>query len=215
MKAAIFDMDGLLFDTERLYVEGWKKAADEFGVEYQPEFSAEVQGTSGEMMLDVIRKHYPGINVAAFRNYVLDYVEEITKDRVPMKPGVENFLIYCKQQGWKLGIGSNTSIDRVMAKLETSGIAGYFDVVVGGQEVRYGKPDPDIYLLTAQKLGENPKDCYVFDDNVYGVEAGISAGCVTVMIPDLSKPTKEIEEKAAGIYDSLMAVKDAIEAGEI
>ena len=99
--------------------------------------------------------------------------------------------------------------------LELAGIAQYFDVVVSGQEVVYGKPEPDIFLLAAERLGLSPMDCYVFEDGINGVKAGLAAGCTTIMIPDLTPPTEELKHACAGIYSSLLEAKDAMLQHEI
>ena len=91
----------------------------------------------------------------------------------------------------------------------------YFDVVVSGFEVACGKPAPDVFLHAAEKLGLDPKDCYVFEDSISGVQAGFAAGCATVMIPDISQPTEELRKMYVGVYTSLLDAMEEIKAGKI
>ena len=88
----------------------------------------------------------------------------------------------------------------------------YFDAVVSGEDVTHGKPAPDIFLLAANRLGCNPADCYVFEDGINGVRAGLAAGCTTIMVPDTVLPTDEVRAACAGVFASLDEAREAIAA---
>ena len=120
-------------------------------------------------------------------------------------------LEYLKQHAVRMAVASSAPMELIKSNLRLAGIADYFDAVVSGEQVEHGKPFPDIFLLAAQKLNLQAQDCYVFEDGINGVRAGIQAGCSTIMVPDLVPPTKELYEQCTGIYPSLHAVLHALQ----
>lgn len=214
-KGAIFDMDGLLFDTERLYRDSWMIRAAELGLDPDPEFPKAVCGSSGELMLDIIRQYYPDINPEVLRDACIDRVNECLKADVPEKPGIHEMLSFMKENGVRIAVASSSPMETIQSNLERTGILSFFDVITSGQEVEKGKPEPDIFLLAAKRLELEPEDCYVFEDGSNGIHAGAAAGCTTVMIPDLTEPNEELRSLTTGVYDSLLEAKEAIKRGEI
>lgn len=210
-KGAIFDMDGLLFDTERLFQDGWVEMAKRFGQTPHPDFSAAVAGTSGAGMCEVIHRYYPEVDACAFRAGCISYAEDVLSKGIPEKPGMRDILKFFRDNGVKIAIASGSVQEMVLSNLQRAGIQAYFDAVISADEVVRGKPAPDIFLLAAQRLGCAPEDCYVFEDGINGARAGIAAGCATVMIPDLYTPTEDLRTGCAGIYPSLHAAQKAIE----
>lgn len=211
-KGAIFDMDGLLFDTERLFAEGWGEMAKQFGQVPQPDFPRAVAGTSGAGMLEVIHRYYPEVDALAFRDGCIAYTEGILRKGIPERPGMREILSFFRNQGTKIAVASSSGREMILDNLCKSGIEAYFDAVISGDQVTRGKPEPDIFLLAAQRLGCAPEDCYVFEDGINGVRAGIAAGCTTIMIPDLYLPTDDLRTGCAGIYPSLFEAMQAIAA---
>ena len=134
---------------------------------------------------------------------------------MPEKPGIHEMLSFMKENGVRIAVASSSPMETIQSNLERTGILSFFDVITSGQEVEKGKPEPDIFLLAAQRLELEPEDCYVFEDGSNGIHAGAAAGCATVMIPDLTEPNEELKNLTAGIYDSLMEAKEAIIRGEI
>ena len=203
IRGAIFDMDGLLLDSECIWQKGWYEIAGEMGISLPDTFTSEVCGTSGPQMETVIRRSYrvddPRPIMASCQERVYRYEEE----GVPLKPGAEEILSGMKSSGLLLAVGSSSPIEMIRKNLEKAGILTYFDVLTSGREAAHPKPAPDIFLLAAKKLGLSPEECYVFEDSPSGVEAGCRAGCVTVMIPDMVKPTDEVRARCSGIYPSL------------
>lgn len=215
LKGAIFDMDGLMFDTERIYRESWKILAGEFGQTHNPEFPAAVAGTSGETMRKVVHKYYPDLDPEIFINACYKKVSDVTSAEIPIKPGLGKILKLFKKSGIRMAVASSSQLPVIERNLKTSGVAQYFDVVVSGinPDIRAGKPAPDIFLYAAMQLGIDPQDCYVFEDSLNGIRAGHAAGATAVMIPDTMEPTEEIR-RICRIYSDLVAAADAIEAGE-
>lgn len=211
-KGAIFDMDGLLFDTERLFRDSWVEMAKRFGQVPQPDFPAAVAGTSGAGMREVIRQYYPSVDPFAFQEGCVSHTADVLKEGIPEKAGMRKILDFFRAQGVKLAVASSSGREMILSNLQRANIAAYFDAVVSGEDVSRGKPEPDIFLLAAQRLGCTPESCYVFEDGINGVRAGIAAGCATVMIPDLFEPTEDILNSCAGIYPDLRAAQKAIES---
>ena len=209
-KGAIFDMDGLLTDTERWYAASWKETAKAFGQEWVPDFDKFVAGTSGAGMLAVIGKHFPAVDAQAFKEHCVQQAYRLGEENLREMPGASDIVRFFRERGVKTAIASSSPGDVIQRYLRKLGLEESFDAVVNGFEVAHGKPAPDIFLLAAERIGIPPEDCYVFEDGVNGCLAGIAAGCATVMIPDLFQPTEELRQKCAGIFESLTAAKEAV-----
>lgn len=211
-RGAIFDMDGLLLDTERLYQESWVEMARAFGQLPDPAFPSAVSGTSGEGMREVIRRYYPAVDPYAFQAGCLAWVEAILDKQSPLvKPGAGELLEYLSARGVNIAAASSSGRDRILSNLRATGLERFFDAVVSGQQVERGKPEPDIFLLTAKEIGCPPEDCYVFEDSLNGVRAGMAAGCVTVMVPDLVPPPEGL--MVSRVCASLHEARELIEKG--
>ncbi|MGM9617608.1 HAD family hydrolase [Butyricicoccus sp.] len=213
-KGAIFDMDGLLFDTERIYRDIWSSPCP-FVEKINPQVAEAVCGTSGAHLIEILFSYYPGVQAQAYVDWALDSVDALLQKEVPQMPGCEEILSFLKGNNVKIAVASSSRKELIERNLQITGLRDYFDVIVSGQEVVYGKPEPDIFLLAAQKLGLPPFDCYVFEDGINGARAGIAAGCATVMIPDLTQPTAELKQRCTGIYPSLLAAVQAMEQGKL
>ena len=214
-KAAIFDMDGLMFDTERIWKNSWNAIVPKYGYEPVPAFPKEVCGTSGEHTLEVIRKHYPGIDAVAYRADVRAAVAAATKDSVPEKEGLHELVDFFRANGVKIAVASSSQQSKIEHLLKLAGLYDKFDYIISGESLTRGKPAPDIFLMAASNIGVDPKDCYVLEDGLNGLRAGIAAGCATIMVVDLTEPNDFVRENCVGIYNSLLEVRDAISAGNI
>lgn len=215
LKGAIFDMDGLMFDTEQIWQKNWKAIADEMGITLDPAFSRSISGTSGRLMDEVIEKFY---HVEDGHPIALDCVHRVHEDLakfVPEKKGIHEILEYFKENGVVIAVASSSSEEMIRRNLKNTGTEKYIDAVVSGQNVAHGKPAPDVFLKAAEEIHMDPKDCYVFEDAFSGVRAGHAAGSRTVMIPDMNQPDDEIRALAAGVYESLLDVVEALKKGEI
>ena len=214
-QGAIFDMDGLLFDTERMYRDSWKQSAQQFGLVHNPDFPRAVCGSSGAHMREIILQYYPQVDAKAFADDCILRVERELETHVPEKTGVRDILQYFKQHGVRVAVASSSKRATVLHNLKQADILSYFDAVVSGDQVTHGKPAPDIFLLAAQQIGCEPENCYVFEDGINGIRAGAAAGCMTIMIPDLTPPNAQLEQLCAGIYPSLSDAMNAIAGNEI
>lgn len=214
-KGAIFDMDGLLFNTELVFNTSWHEVANSHGLSIHEEMLDELRGTNGMIMNTIINSYIPNADAEKLVQEVFAFAKKALEQSVPMKEGVIEILPYFKDNNVKLALASSAPLDLILNNLKKSNTDIYFDVIVSGQQVINGKPEPDIFISAADKLMLNPSDCYVFEDGFHGVEAAVRAGCSTIMVPDLLVPTKKQYEVCCGIYTSLRDVLAAIKEGQI
>lgn len=192
IKGAIFDMDGLLFDTERVYQQTWREIAGEMGVKLDGGFVKDISGTNGQRMRRVIEQYYHVSDGTAIIEECMGRMREKLSVHVPVKKGVHEILDFFQKKGIRLAVASSSDPGQIESNLETAGIRGYFSAVVSGTQVRRGKPEPDIFLYAAERIGCEPGGCFVFEDSENGIKAGYAAGCITVMVPDLMEASPAI-----------------------
>ena len=160
---AIFDMDGTLFDTEKLYRLAWLDVAAEFGEEKNYDLPTAISGSNlGEQSYQVIRRFYPNIDAEAYLARVLVEVRAASEKNLELMAGVEEILNFFKSTGVKMAVASGSPRSAIEKNLLRTGIREYFRIVVGGDEILNGKPAPDIFLLAAEQLNLSPAECYVF-----------------------------------------------------
>ena len=210
MTGAIFDMDGLLIDSERIFQRIWRELAAEAGVILDDTFAEAMCGSSGKVTEAVLRRYVPGVDPQALIAECYRRVIEVEKKYIPLKPGTVEILEGMKRCGFRTALASSSPLDMIERNLEITDLAAFFDELISGTEVRHGKPEPDIFLLAAGRLGLPARDCYVFEDSVNGIRAGIAAGCMAVMVPDLVQPTPEVRALCHGVYPDLSAAWRAI-----
>lgn len=215
MKAgAIFDMDGLLFDTELIYNDEWYHIATKYGLNLQQDMLNELRGTSGVLMNHIVNAYWPDVDAAKLTEELFENARNTMKQYVPVKSGVYEILTYFHKNHVRMAVASSAPLALIQNNLQLAEITKYFDVIVSGEEVKHGKPAPDIFLLALQRLHLAAEDCYVFEDGIHGAYAGIQAGCSTIMVPDLLPPTDELCKLCTGIYYSLHDVMQAIKNKE-
>ena len=212
LKGAIFDMDGLMFDTEQIWQKNWNKTAEEMGITLPEEFKFNICGTSGRLMNSVIEKYYGVADGAPIAAKVKQMVHDDLVDFTPEKPGIHEILEFFRQKGVRMAVASSSTEEVIRRNLQNTNTSHYIEAIVSGAGMKNGKPAPDIFLKAADMLGIDPKECYVFEDAFNVVTAGYNAGCRTIMVPDMSQPTDEIRTMATGgVYESLLAAKEALE----
>ena len=194
-KGAIFDQDGLLFDTEAIFQSSWVAAGREMGVDVPEAYTHAVCGLGRGRLPEMVRRHMPSLDPETYIARALAIAFERQMSSVPaFKPGVPEILAFFREKGVKMAVASSSTRDVVGHNLGSSGIRDYFDAVVTGEEVTQGKPAPDIFLLAAERLGLPPSACTVYEDALTGIRAAHAAGCRPAMIPDRLPPTPEIRE---------------------
>jgi HAD superfamily hydrolase (TIGR01509 family) len=210
IKAVIFDMDGTLFDTERVYHVSWLAARDALGLPHD-RFDAALKACTGRNFADacVLFDEVLG-DLITFERFVEVrrpfYDAEIERrGGLPKKPGLHEIFDYLKGNGYKIALATSTRREKVSEHLGEAGIADVFDVIVSGDMVENGKPDPEVYLKAAAMLGLEPEECMGVEDSFVGVRSIHGAGMFTVMVPDMHEPTPEIaamlDAKCATLLD--------------
>jgi len=211
----IFDMDGVIFDSEQFVIDIWNIVAEKKNLEGMEEACRECIGTNYDMtrkiMVERYGEAYDEYRVLA-REIQADY---LAKNGMPQKPGVKELLQFLTNQGVKLAIASSTKVDVVKSELADAGFLDYFQVVIGGDMVSKSKPEPDIFLKACEELGCIPSETYVIEDSYNGVRAASRAGMMPIMVPDILQPNEEMRELAKEILPSLMAVKKYFESNKI
>ena len=213
---AIFDMDGTLFDTEKLYRKAWLSVAPEFGEEPNYDLPIAACGTNmGEESVRVVERFYPNIDCKRYVERVLELVEASREQGLELMTGVEEILNFFRDAGVRMAVASSAPVALIEDNLSKKNLRGYFEVLVGGDMVAQGKPAPDIFLLAAAKLNLAPADCYIFEDSFNGIRAAHSAGGAAIMIPDTMQPTDEIKNLCAGVFVNLSTAQQAIAGGQL
>ena len=208
MKAVIFDMDGVIFDSERATYLCWKKVAEDHGLERMDEVYRRCIGVTLEVTrqicLDAYGEDFPYEQFAKEASEL--YHERYDGGRLPIKEGVREILSYLKGNGIPIAIASSTRQKRVTTQLDEAGLLSYFDAVVGGESVSRSKPAPDIFLFAAERLGIAPEDFVVIEDSFNGIRAAHAAGMQPVMVPDMLQPDEEITGMCVAVRKTLTEV---------
>ena len=214
MRGAIFDMDGLLLDSEKLYQRCWHELAQELGAVLPRDFASQITGGGREHSRVVLGKYYPMVDPDELMTECRARVTVLEEAEMPMKPGAAELVEALHDAGWRLAVASSSPRDMVVRNLERTGLAKWIDCVVCGGETERGKPFPDIILLAAERLGLRPEECMVLEDSPNGLEAARAAGSLPVMVPDMVPPTDELYTFCR-IYASLCDVLDAVSSGQL
>ncbi|MBQ2031208.1 MAG: HAD family phosphatase [Lachnospiraceae bacterium] len=197
--AVVFDMDGILFDTERLCRDCWIALSKEFEIPNMEEVYAlcigvNVQATR-QIVYDNYGKDFP------FEEYdrraSAMYNEYIAEHGVPVKEGVRETLEALAKAGAKIAVASSTRREKVLRLLASAGIDRYFTAVVGGDTVKHSKPDPEIFLTACKALSVAPEEAIAVEDSHNGIRAAHAAGMLAVMVPDLLPVTEEMRKLSA------------------
>lgn len=205
MIAVIFDMDGLMLDTETLAREAWFATMRKWGYELTDEVYLQVLGTTGARTRDIFRAAFgEGIPIEEMYAHKQGYVDEaIARQRVAVKPGLVELLDWLDERRIPKAVASSTVRELVLKKLGLTGLVHRFDAIVGGDEVSHGKPAPDIFLEAARRLGVPPGECVVLEDSEAGIRAAHAAGMLPIMVPDLKPPSDDVKALAYQIVSSL------------
>ena len=213
----IFDMDGTMFDTERMWATFWEPALAALGLPYREGLAEAARGTAGVTTRNVVRQFYgPDCDAEAIVDSLHRVADEVFFSApVPKKPGLDALLAWLKAQHIPMAVASSSREAMIRHNLDVWGLTQDFTAIVSGQHVAHSKPDPEIFLLTAQKLGVEPSRCLVLEDSYNGVRAGAAGGFVTVMVPDLVPADDEMKRLYTMECASLEEVLEKLKAGEI
>ena len=194
--AVLFDMDGLVLDTEKLYTRFWQEAAKAFGYPMTKEQALGMRSLNRGAGLAKLQSYFGmSVDYDVIRNKRIELMDAfVEQEGVALKPGIHELLAFLKERGIKTAIATSSPMERTLLYLGSVGLQSSFDELVSGYMVEKGKPEPDIYLYAAEQLGVAPKECMVLEDSPAGILAAHRAGCVPVMIPDQDEPDEETKK---------------------
>ncbi len=206
--AVVFDMDGLMLDTERIARRAWDLALGERGLAITPEVYLRVVGRPMPAVREVFLEALgAGLPIDAVIERKRGLMEKIfMREGVPVKPGLEALLAGLRRRSVPVAVASSTFRKDVLHRLFLAGLGDRFGVVVGGDEAARGKPAPDLFLEACRRLALPPADCVVLEDSEAGVRAAHAAGAMPVMVPDMVPPSPEVRALARGVFSSLTDV---------
>ena len=213
IRGVLFDMDGLVMDTEKLFCRFWAEAGQFYGFPMTFEHGMGMRALGGPAAEAKLHSYFgPGadyLQIRAKRIQLMNaYIEE---NGVEIKPGIHELLDYLQKCGIRTAITSSSPIDRIRRYLGFHSMDTRFDALCSGHDVRCGKPAPDIYLHGAASLGLSPEECLALEDAPSGLESAYRAGCHPVIIPDLDTPGEEVLSKCFAKADSLADVIHILE----
>lgn len=213
MKAVIFDVDGTLLDTERIYMQAWKDAAAELGYEITDELLRKTRAINVKEAARIFESEIGnGFSYDKTRVVRVRIAEEIIQRESPiLKPGVTELLAFLQEKRIRLSVASSTHLKGTKEHLSESGILEPFEVAVGGDMVTKGKPNPDIFLKAAELLHLAPEECLVVEDSPAGIRAAHAAGMKAVLVPDQAAITQEIIEMSDVVLESLLDMPAYVE----
>ena len=210
IKAVIFDMDGVLFDTEAVSNMTWDQIGKEQNLDDIHGALLKVIGLNWNDGVAVLKKQYGEdfdgdgfLKEARVRNQAW-----IDANGIPLKQGVKEILQFLKDKQIPAAICSSTAVPIIESHLNNADMNGYFQEIIGGNLVKHSKPEPDIYLKACEAVGFAPEDCMAVEDSPNGIRAAYRAGMQTVMVPDLVPPTEELLSMCVRKEDSLLTLME-------
>lgn len=212
--AAIFDMDGLLIDSERTIMNTWIAAGQELGLHIRPVDYAEIIGRSLPECHAMLAAMF-GAD-ALFQEALIRVRERLHSPAnppvYPLKPGAQDLLTALVNAGVPCAVASSSSAQEIRARLGRVGVLDFFDAIAGGDEVARGKPDPAVYQLAASRLNKSPSDCLAFEDSENGVLAALRAEIRVVTVPDLKPPPQAVIARSFTSLESLDQASEYVSA---
>lgn len=205
LNGAIFDMDGLMIDTEKLLVKFWRQSAKEFGYNMTVQNVLEIRSLSRKYAVPKLREifgeQFDFEGIRARRIELMNaYIDE---HGFEVKKGLFELLNYLRSHSFKIAVATVTDRKHTEMYLNRINALDYFDEIVCGDMVKNGKPELDIYLTAAEALGLRPNECAALEDSPNGIISAKRAGCRVIMIPDLSQPDDKIMSQLDAVYESL------------
>lgn len=209
-KAVIFDMDGLLFDTEIVYYEASQMVADQMGFPYDKELYLKYLGVSDEEVWANYHQIFASFGKNNVQKFINDAYEETIRrfslGAVQLKPGVIELLDFLEEHRIPKVVASSNQRRIIELLLEKNQLTNYFETIVSAENVKRAKPDPEIFLLAHEYLGTKKQETLVLEDSKNGILAAASAEIPVIMIPDLLAPSEELQQKTLAVLSSLHEV---------
>ena len=208
VEAVLFDMDGLLLDTEAVYIVALQAAARTLGREMPLDFCHSMIGVPTRESNVMIQAFYgDGFQVDAFRQHYSGHARRLLETSIPLKPGVVELLDFLAGRGLPLAVATSAGRNTAEHHLGRAGLLERFGAVATRDDVEHPKPHPGVYLEAARRLGVAPERCIAFEDSNVGLSAAHAAGAMAFMVPDLLEPLPEIRAKCVDVLTDLHAAR--------
>lgn len=207
-KGFIFDMDGVLFDTEKLYERFWIEAASLYGYNMTAEDVASVRSTDSGMARKILKSRLgDSFDYDFIKKERIRLMSQFTNENgVELMDGVIELLDYVKQNNYRIALATTSNLNRAEDFLNKGKIRNYFDYLMTGDKVIKCKPDPEIYIKAAKGLLLNCEECFAVEDSYNGVRSAYSAGCKVIMVPHMDIPTDEMSKKTTVILNNIREI---------
>jgi HAD superfamily hydrolase (TIGR01509 family) len=219
LKAVIFDMDGLMLDSQRLATEAWKKAVASSGHLLTDEINLRLIGRNEKDSDEILRSAFgPQFPTTEVRDKAWEYFSQKAEtEGIPVKKGLWEMLDFLEDQNIPKAVATMSSRAISVRHLKRANLSERFSIVVCGDEVKEGKPSPEIFLKDAELLGVKPENCVVLEDSYSGIRAASNAGMIPIMVPDLIEADDEMRRLAHAVVKDLFEARKVLEklmAGE-
>ena len=212
IKAVLFDMDGVLTDSETVGVAMLRKAIQKQDIELNEELLSKVMGATFASSRPIYQHYHPTLDLEKLQSDFLDLMcEEAKAGRMPLKPDVVSCLEYLKEKGIPMAVASSSVRSTIDVFLGETGILHYFSAFVSGDMVTNSKPAPEIFELAAKKFNINIADCLVVEDSINGIKAGRASGATVLMVPDTIPFTENLAEYVDYVGETIEKLKEIVQ----
>ena len=213
IKGVIFDMDGVITDSEIYARKAFQEVCGEMGIEYDDSFYSKLFGINYDYAHKLFLKKYGPDDqfVTAMQDgYLNRLMDWIAEGKVPFKKGAIELLTYLNEHDFPICLATSSGHEKIRLAFNSHGLEVPFKNIVTGEEVTRSKPDPEIFLKSAAKMGLNIEECMVVEDSYQGIQAAISCNSVSCMVPDILQPTEEMKEKLCYLKKDLLEVLEVL-----
>ena len=208
-KAVIFDMDGVIFDTEKVYLDIWIEVFEKYGYKMTKELYVNVMGTGRKNVIKTFLENFgddlPIEKMYEEKDNQLFYI--IENQGIPLKEGVKELFSMLKEKNYKIALATSAKRERVEKQIKDKWLKESFDAIVCGDDVEKGKPSPDIFLKAAKKIDVEPENCFVVEDSPAGIKAAFSGGMKGIHVEDLKVAEEDILKYCQKSFKDLQEVK--------
>ena len=209
IEAVVFDMDGLMFDTERLWLDAVKKTNEVYGYNVPLELIIECMGKRKDLIYlklkEELGENFDTDKFLKLNRKFMD--EDVALNGLKIKRGLKELIAFLKSKNIKIAVASSSKFEKIQTRFKEANIdINDFDYIIGGDMVTSPKPDPQIYLKSCEVLNVNPKNAIALEDSDSGIRSAASAGMKAILIPDIKKPSEEILKLAYKKLDNLLEV---------
>lgn len=214
VQAVIFDMDGTLFDTEKMSIDIGHQILKEIGTPISQNAMLKTCGTNNSFIRNVLHQEAgPALDYDFYVKCLHKRIqEEIALHGIPKKPGLDKTLQWLSDNDYLMAVASSSDKEHILHYLKAANILSYFSVIIGGDMVPASKPAPDIFLAAANALNLPAQHCLAIEDSPNGIRSAAAAGCITIMIPDVIPANEELSSLSAAVLPSLCAIPPYLQA---